>query len=78
MSLETQNDKSGQVVAAASHEGLNRPARATIRLGWRTTRFEAEAEITPLGLLAIGGMVGAILLAVAPIVTAVGRARRHR
>ena len=78
MSLETQNEKSEQVVAAASHAGLNRPARATIRLGWRSTRFEADAEITPLGLLAIGGMVGAILLAVAPIVTAAGRARRRR
>jgi hypothetical protein len=39
--------------------------------------MEAEAQITPAGLLAIGGMVGAILLAVAPIVRAAGEARRR-
>lgn len=43
-------------------------ARATFRAG----RFvmEAEARATPLGLLAIGGMVAAILLSVPPILRA--------
>jgi hypothetical protein len=47
-------------------------ARARMRAG----RFEAEAGLTmtPAGLLAIGGMVAAILLAVVPIV----RASRQR
>ena len=40
-------------------------------------RFDARAQITPTGLLAIGGMVGAILLAVAPIVREGVRARRR-
>lgn len=56
----------------------NQPARASFRLAWRNTHIQAEAEITPLGLLAIGGMVGAILLAVAPIVSAARSGRRHR
>ena len=47
-------------------------ARASARAG----RFEAEASITvtPIGLLAIGGLVAAILLSVPPIV----RAARQR
>ena len=36
-------------------------------------RLEAEARATPLGLLAVGGLVAAILLSVPPIV----RAKRH-
>jgi len=50
-------------------ESLTEPqtARARMRAG---SGFEAEASVTisPLGLLAVGGMVGAILLAVVPIV----------
>jgi hypothetical protein len=51
------------------HEA-SRPARASVRLSWGNARFQADAEISPLGLLAIGGIVGVILLAVAPIVRA--------
>lgn len=46
-------------------------ARATLRAGDRFV-MEAEARATPLGLLAAGGIVAAILLAIPPIV----RARR--
>ncbi|PZU11602.1 hypothetical protein [Sphingomonas sp.] len=46
-------------------------ARAAIRVGDRFV-MEAEARATPLGLLAVGGLVAAILLAIPPIV----RARR--
>ena len=55
---------------------LNQPARAAFRFSWGRANFKAEAQITPMGLLAIGGMVGAILLAVAPIVREGGKARR--
>ena len=44
-------------------------ARAAIRFGDRFV-MESEARATPLGLLAVGGLVGAILLAVVPIVRA--------
>jgi hypothetical protein len=43
-------------------------ARATFRAGGFV--MEAEARATPLGLLAIGGMVAAILLSIPPIVHA--------
>ncbi len=46
-------------------------ARARIALG----RSEAEAEIGPVGILAVGALVSAILLSVVPIVRA-ARARR--
>jgi hypothetical protein len=51
-------------------------ARATLRVGDRFT-MEAEARATPLGLLAMGGLVALILLAVPPIVRAkrAGRVR---
>lgn len=55
----------------------NPPAHARIRLAWGRASLEAEAQVTPAGLLAIGGMVGAILVAVAPIVRAAGEARRR-
>ena len=47
-------------------------ARASARAG----RFEAEASLTmtPVGLLAVGGLVAAVLLSVVPIV----RASRRR
>ncbi|MCH7863160.1 hypothetical protein ACQKOH_05065 [Sphingomonas sp. NPDC092331] len=44
-------------------------ARATFRVGDRVV-MEAEARTTPLGLLAAGGMVAAILLAIPPILLA--------
>ncbi|MDO6416606.1 hypothetical protein Q4F19_19640 [Sphingomonas sp. BIUV-7] len=43
-------------------------ARATIR--WGNVTMEAEAHATPLGFLAVGGLVAAILLAIPPIVRA--------
>ena len=50
-------------------------ARATIRLGnWFV--MESEARATPLGLLAVGGLVAAILLSVPPILRASMRPRR--
>jgi hypothetical protein len=56
----------------------NRPARGSIRISVGNSRFQADAEISPLGLLAVGGMVSAILLAVAPIIREAVRSRnRH-
>ena len=49
-------------------------ARATIRFGERFV-MESEARFTPLGLLAVGGLVAAILLSVPPIIRA-GRAHK--
>ena len=57
---------------------IHRAARASVRLSVGTAKFQADAEITPVALLAIGGMVGAILLATAHIVTAAGNVRRRR
>ena len=50
------------------------PQRAAARLQFGE-RFSAvaEVEVTPAGLLAIGGMVGAILLASAAVVLAARR-----
>jgi hypothetical protein len=50
---------------------LDTPQRAVSRLqiGDRFTAV-AEVEVTPAGLLAIGGMVGAILLGAAMVVRA--------
>lgn len=50
-------------------------ARAAIRAGDRFV-MESEVRVTPLGLLAIGGLVAAILLAVPPIIRAGARAAR--
>ena len=50
-------------------------ARATLRVGDRFV-MEAETRTTPLGLLAIGGLVAAILLSVPPIVRAKRAGRR--
>ncbi|WP_404335757.1 hypothetical protein AB2M62_17200 [Sphingomonas sp. MMS12-HWE2-04] len=43
-------------------------ARATLRAG--SFVMESEVRATPLGLLAVGGLVAAILLSVPPIVRA--------
>ena len=50
-------------------------ARAAIRLGDRFV-MESEVNVTPLGLLAIGGLVAAILLSVPPIIRASTRAAK--
>lgn len=47
---------------------LNRPARASVRASVGNSRFQADAEMTPVGLLAIGGMVALVLAAIIPIV----------
>ena len=44
-------------------------ARATLRAGERFV-MEVDARATPLGLLAVGGLVAAILLSVPPIIRA--------
>ena len=55
----------------------NAPARARLRWAWGRASMEVDADITPTGLLAIGGMVGLILLAVVPVVSAGGKAKRR-
>ncbi len=57
---------------------LNSRSRASVRFGWGSARFEADVDVTPTTMLAVGGMVGMILLAVVPIVQAGGRAARRR
>jgi hypothetical protein len=52
-------------------------ARATMRAG-KSFVMEAEVRFTPLGLLAVGGLVAAILLSVPPIVRAAASARAAR
>jgi hypothetical protein len=60
------------------HPALNVPARTSFRLAWGRVRIEADTEISPLGLVAVGAMVGMILLAAVPVVTAAGQALRRR
>lgn len=74
-SLPNDADEAGlkQAPAWAAH----RPARASVRMSLGNARFQADAEITPIGLLAIGGMVGGILLALAPVVSAATSKRRR-
>jgi hypothetical protein len=50
---------------------LNAPltARSSLRIGDRIV-MESEASATPLGLLAVGGLVALILLSIPPIVRA--------
>lgn len=50
-------------------------ARAAIRVGGDRFVMEAEARATPLGLLAVGGLVALILLSIPPIVRAKRAAR---
>lgn len=60
--------------SAEARQGLAMPQRAAARLRFGE-RFSAvaEVEVTPAGLLAVGGMVGAILLGSAAIVLAARR-----
>ena len=55
--------------AALTHPQVS---TVTLRIGKRT-RFRARVEVTPVGLLAIGGLTAMILLATVPLVRA-GRA----
>ena len=56
---------------------LRERTHARLKMGWGKAQVEAEVETTPATMLAIGGMVGVILLAVVPIVSAGGRAKRR-
>jgi hypothetical protein len=60
------------------HSFLSVPQRAAVnlRLG-RGVRLRARAEMTPAGLLAIGGLVAAILVSTARIVEAARTPRQH-
>ena len=55
---------------------LTTPQSATARLATGRTQARVRVTVTPIGLLAIGGLVAAVLLSVAPIVRAAGDARR--
>ena len=48
---------------------------ATVDMALGPARLRAAAFVTPAGLLAIGGLVAAVLLSIPPIVRAAGRAR---
>lgn len=52
-------------------------ARGVLRVNRRTV-LAAQVSVTPLGLIAIGALVSAILLSVPPIVRAAGDVRRGR
>src|SRR5690606_27205587 len=52
-------------------------ARAALRIGNRVS-LDSQVNVTPLGLLAIGGLVSAILLSIPPIIRAAGKAARAR
>jgi hypothetical protein len=52
-------------------------ARAALRFGNRVS-LDSQINVTPLGLLAIGGLVSAILLSIPPIIRAAGKAARRR
>lgn len=71
--LDREGEQQGPPVQASY-----RHSRASVRFFWGRARFEADVDVTPGTFLAIGGMVGMILLAVAPIVLAGGQARRRR
>ena len=64
-------------VNAPERPRSDQPAHSRVRMVWGKASFEAEANITPLALLAVGGMVGMILLALAPVVRATDRPRRR-
>jgi hypothetical protein len=49
---------------------LNDPQRATATLAVGRSSATARVRITPAGLLAIGGLVAAVLLSVPPIIRA--------
>jgi hypothetical protein len=74
---EAGTQTQGPLAPTTVLELANRHVRASVRLSLGSSRLQADAQISPLGLLAIGGMVGAILPVVAPIVRAGTRSRRR-
>jgi hypothetical protein len=62
-------------VEAAMNTTLSSPQTAAITLDGDSVDARAVLRITPLGLLAIGGLVAAILLSVPPIIRAAADAR---
>ena len=60
---------------APARPGHERPLSSRVRIVWGKASFEAESQISPMGLLAIGGMVGTMLLAAAAVLRA-GSSRR--
>lgn len=61
-----------------SGTGLSQRGSASVRAEAGRFRFEAQVEVTPLHLLAIGGLVASILLSVPPIVRAARQTRLAR
>ena len=61
-------------IAPPAASPLDTPQIATVRakIGKRAA-FKASVTVTPAGLLSIGGLVAAILLAVPPIIRAARR-----
>ena len=57
-------------------DALTTPQTAAARLATGHVQARVRLSVTPVGLLAIGGLVAAILLSVAPLVRAAGDARR--
>jgi hypothetical protein len=55
---------------------LDTPQRAALRFRWgERSEVNADVQVTPAGLLSIGGLVSMILLGSAVIVRAAGQAR---
>ena len=52
-------------------------ARLRLRVG-RRGAVRAQVTVTPAGLLAVGGLVVAVLLSVVPVVHAAGKARARQ
>ena len=57
---------------------LSAPQTATAHIRAGRTRARLAVEVTPAGLLAIGGLVAAILLSIPPIIRAASKVRRDR
>ena len=55
---------------------LATPQTARTRLRAGRARFDVKVAVSPIGLLAIGGLVAAILLSVRPIIPAAADAPR--
>lgn len=63
--------------AGGSALAAHQTSRLALRIGDRGV-VEAEVDVTPLGLLAIGGLVAAIMLSVPPIIRASSEALEAR
>ena len=57
---------------------MSAPQTATAHICAGRTRARLSVEVTPAGLLAIGGLVAAILLSIPPIIRAASEVRRDR